>query len=150
MSSLNPLGQLRRLDGSSLEFHDQLSHVLYGEEYKKWVSSIDGDDLVWLVDYLDKVCCHVAVPDPCLTQSRLSIVSTLPAPVSGNVYANLEVYAAPTRYYRLRTCFRALSKVSAVCPSLREVQVMYTKGSSMEQGFLSNAFGFTLWTVQDR
>jgi len=88
MSSFNPLGQLRRLDGSSPGFHDQLSHVLYGEEYKKWVSSIDGDDLVWLVDYLDKVRCHVAVPDPLLTQSRLSTVSTPPVPDSENVYAN--------------------------------------------------------------
>jgi len=67
MSSLNPLGQLRRLERSSPGFHDQFSHVLYGEEYKKWVSSLGGDDLVWLVDYLDKVRCRVAVPDSHLT-----------------------------------------------------------------------------------
>lgn len=149
MSSFNPLGQLRRLDGSSPGFHDQLSHVLYGEEYKKWVSSIDGEDLVWLVDYLDKVRCHVAVPDPRLTRSRLSMVSTLLVPASGNAYANSEAYAAPTRYYRLHTCFRVLSRVSAACPSLREVQATYTKASSTAQEFLSNAFGYTLWMVRD-
>ena len=64
MSSPNPpaLQQLRRLDKSSSEFHDQLSNVLYGEEYQQCVPNIQGDDLVWLVDYLDKVRRRAALP----------------------------------------------------------------------------------------
>ena len=55
MSLSSPLGQLRRLDRSSSKFHDQLSNILYGEEYKRWVQNLQGDDLVGFVDYLDEV-----------------------------------------------------------------------------------------------
>ena len=58
MSSSGPpvLQQLRHLDKSSPDFHDQLRKVLYGEEYMQCVPNLQGDDLVWLIDYLDKVC----------------------------------------------------------------------------------------------
>lgn len=36
-------------------FNDQLCNVLYGEECVKCLPSLEGDDLVWLVNYLDKV-----------------------------------------------------------------------------------------------
>ena len=64
MSSPTPpaLQQLHRLDGSSSEFHDQLGNILYGEEYRRCAQDLQGDDLVWLVDYLDKVRRHVALP----------------------------------------------------------------------------------------
>ena len=35
--------------------------MLDDEEYKRCVPSIQGDNLVWLVDYLDKVCRHVSL-----------------------------------------------------------------------------------------
>jgi len=53
--SLPALQRLHRLDRSSSDFQDQLSNALYGEEHKRCVSNLQGDDLVWLVDYLDKV-----------------------------------------------------------------------------------------------
>ena len=53
------LQQLHRLDRSSPDFHDQLCNVLYGEEYVQRVPNFGGEDLVWLVDYLDKVRRHV-------------------------------------------------------------------------------------------
>lgn len=56
------LQQLRRLDRSSSDFHDQLSNVLYGEEYQQCVRNLQGDESVWLVDYLDKVCCRAPFP----------------------------------------------------------------------------------------
>jgi len=56
------LQQLRDFDESSPGFHDWLSEVLYGEEYHQCVPNLRGDDLVWLIDYLDKVCHHVAFP----------------------------------------------------------------------------------------
>ena len=49
---------LDRLDRSSAEFHSQLSDTLYGEEYQQCVPNFRDDDLVWLVDFLDKVCHH--------------------------------------------------------------------------------------------
>ena len=50
------LQQLHRLDRSSPDFHDQLCNLFYGREYSQCVLSLQGDDLAWLVDYLDKVC----------------------------------------------------------------------------------------------
>ena len=55
MTSQHPLQQLHHLDRFSSDFHDQVSNALYGEEYKQCVPNLQGDDLVWLVDYLDKV-----------------------------------------------------------------------------------------------
>lgn len=57
------LQKLSRLDGSSSKFHGQLSGVLYGEEYRRCVPNLQGNDLVWLIDYLDRVCCNDALPD---------------------------------------------------------------------------------------
>ena len=67
MASPNLLQQLHRLDRSSPRFNDQLSNVLYGEEYKPYVEGLQNDDLVELVDYLDKVRCYVALPHLCLS-----------------------------------------------------------------------------------
>ena len=61
MSSPPTLQQLRRLNKSSPDFHDQLSSVLYGEGYQQCVPTLQDDDLVWLVDYLDNVRRHVAL-----------------------------------------------------------------------------------------
>jgi hypothetical protein len=62
MSSSPTLQQLDLLDRSSPNFHDQLSNVLYGQEYQQCTPNLQGEDLVWLVDYLDKVHCHIALP----------------------------------------------------------------------------------------
>ena len=49
------LQQLYCLNASSSEFQDQLCNVFYGDEYRRCVQDLQGGDLVWLVDYLDKV-----------------------------------------------------------------------------------------------
>jgi len=59
------LQRLRLLSGSSSGFHDQLSNVLYREEYQQCVPKLQGDDLLWLVDYLDKVFVASSFPIPC-------------------------------------------------------------------------------------
>jgi len=56
------LQRVRSLDRSSPDFHDQLSKVLGGEEYKRSVPELRRDDSVWLINYLDKVRCPVAIP----------------------------------------------------------------------------------------
>ena len=55
------LQQLNSLERSSPDFHDQFCNVLYGEEYVQCVPNIQGDDLAWLVNYLDKVRRRVAL-----------------------------------------------------------------------------------------
>jgi len=60
--SLPVLQQLHRLDRSSPDFQDQLRNVLYGEEYTRCVPELQDNDLIWLVDYLDKVIHPVAIP----------------------------------------------------------------------------------------
>ena len=55
MFTRDPLKELRDLEKSSPWFHDQISDILHAEEYKPCVSDLQGDDLVWLVDYLDQV-----------------------------------------------------------------------------------------------
>jgi len=50
-----PLQRLRDLDKSSPQFHDQLSDALRRKEYRNCVSNLRSEDLVWLVEYLDRV-----------------------------------------------------------------------------------------------
>ena len=59
---LPALQPLRHLNKSSPKFHDQLSNLLYGKEYEQCVPNLEGDDLVWLVDYLDKVLRDISIP----------------------------------------------------------------------------------------
>ena len=96
---------LERLNRPSSEFDSQLSNILVGQEYKQCASNLQGEDLVWLVDYLDKVCRPIFLPPLPLRQRRLSIVLILPVQDSRNVSANSEVYVAPGRYSQHRTHF---------------------------------------------
>ena len=97
MSSPNStaLEQLRHLDRSSSNFHDQLSSVLSGEEYELSVSKLEGNDLVLLVDYLDRVRRCTVLLALRSDQCRLSIFSIPQVPVSGNAYTSLEKYVVP-------------------------------------------------------
>jgi len=53
------LQQLHCLSRFSPGFHDQLTEVLHGKKFQKHAPNLQGDDLVWLIDYLDKVCHHM-------------------------------------------------------------------------------------------
>ena len=55
------LEQLHQLNRSSSRFHDQLSNILYGEEFEQHVANLDSDGLLPLVDYLDMVRHHVSL-----------------------------------------------------------------------------------------
>ena len=55
MTPPNPLQQLRDLDRTSPQFRPQLVDILRGKEYQDVVPSLQGDDLTWLVEYLDSV-----------------------------------------------------------------------------------------------
>ena len=56
------LKRLRLPDKSSRDFGDQLNNILHGPEYVEWEKKLEGDDLVWFIDYLDKVRRHVTPP----------------------------------------------------------------------------------------
>ena len=60
--SSSALLQLHHLEKSSSDFHDKLCNVLYGTEYTQFVPDLQGEDLAWLVDYLDKVRRPVSFP----------------------------------------------------------------------------------------
>ena len=49
------LQKLRDLDRTSPDFHSQLTDFLRGNEYQDAVPSLQGEGLVWLVNYLDNV-----------------------------------------------------------------------------------------------
>ena len=49
------LQKLRNLEMSSPNFQDQLFNAFYGKEYAKCVRDLEGDDMTWLINYLDKV-----------------------------------------------------------------------------------------------
>ena len=55
MNTPGPLLQLRDLDRTSLQFHEQLCTLLSSDEYQDVISELDGEDLTWLVEYLDDV-----------------------------------------------------------------------------------------------
>ena len=105
MPSNSLLERLCLLDSSSPDFHDQLSNVFYTREYRQSAENLSDDDLVWLVEYLDKVRPRVAFPSLHLSQYRLSTISILQVPVSGNVYTNLNGYATPRQSYLSRALF---------------------------------------------
>jgi len=96
------LQHLCSLDESISDFQDQLCSVLCGEEYAQCVPDLKDKDLMWLVDYLDKVPHYFAIPAHCSNQRRLLIVSILPVPLSGSVYVGLEAYAEPRVYSQHR------------------------------------------------
>lgn len=62
LPTLPALQRLHLLDKSLSGFQDQLSDALHGEEYWQCVQNLEGDDLAWLVEYLDKVPYPVTVP----------------------------------------------------------------------------------------
>ena len=95
MASLDLMQRFRPLDMSSPGFPDQISNILSGDEYTRRVGELENDDLVSLVDYLDKVRYRLVFLCLCLDRHRLSTLSTLPAPFSRNVYTNSEAYVAP-------------------------------------------------------
>ena len=49
------LRKLHPLDPPPPDFGDQLCNILYGWEYAGCEWNLKGDDLAWLVNYMDKV-----------------------------------------------------------------------------------------------
>lgn len=65
------LQQLHRLDRSSPNFYNQLYDLLRGDEYARCMPNLQGDDVIWVVDYLDKVRHRTAHPHSPLKSSQV-------------------------------------------------------------------------------
>jgi len=61
---------------------------VYEENNQKRTLNLQGGDLVWLVDYLDKACTTLPFPTLDSLPRRLLMVSTPPVPSSGSTYVN--------------------------------------------------------------
>ena len=55
MGPPNALRQLCSFDRASPQFYKHLSNLLRSEGYRNAVPSLQGEDLAWLVEYLDSV-----------------------------------------------------------------------------------------------
>ena len=62
---MNPsdiLEQLHGFDGASPEFHKHLINFLRSEGYRSAVPTLQGEDLAWLIEYLDSVSLQIVSP----------------------------------------------------------------------------------------
>jgi len=62
MSPPDALKQLHDFDRASPQFHKHLSNFLRSEGYRSTVPSLQGEDLTWLVEYLDSVSLQTVSP----------------------------------------------------------------------------------------
>jgi len=62
MSPPDALKQLDDFDRASPQFHKHLSNFLRSEGYRSVVPSLQGEDLTWLVEYLDSVSLQTIPP----------------------------------------------------------------------------------------
>ena len=76
MSSHSLVQRFLQLDSSSSKLPDQLSNILYGKEYERSVSNVQGDELLQLVDRLDEVCRSISLRSP----AQAAIVSRFSRP----------------------------------------------------------------------
>ena len=67
MTPSNLLQTLRDLDRTSPDFHNQLTDFLRGNEYRDVASSLQGEDLIWFVNYLDNVSLRTVSLRPMFT-----------------------------------------------------------------------------------
>ena len=62
MNTQKVLKQLHGLDRTSSQFHKRLSGLLRSEGYRSAVPNLQGEDLAWLVDYLESVSLQTISP----------------------------------------------------------------------------------------
>ena len=85
MTLPGPLQTLRSLDRTSPHFRNQLTDFLRGNEYRDIVPSLQGENLAWVVDYLDSVSIHTVTPHSTLIGGTGSLrhLRSQQRPVSG-------------------------------------------------------------------
>ena len=136
------LQRLHSLDKSSPDSQDQLNDLLHENEYQECVPTLQGDELMWLIDYLDEVRRRVALPTLRSSWLRFSMASILPVWLPKSHYMNSEAYAAIGRYSQHCTIFRLISTSIPALPP--PVIVICTRGPSTIQKFASKVYGCTV------
>ena len=58
MTPHGALQQLRDLDKTSVEFHEQLSNLFREDAYRNALTNLQSEDLTWLIEYLGGVSPH--------------------------------------------------------------------------------------------
>ena len=86
--------------------------------------NLEGDDLVWLIDYLDKVRRRVALLALRLRQPRFSMASILSAPLPGNAYVSSYVRAVQGGCSQRHTPFHLTFSILVLSRSPSEALVM--------------------------
>lgn len=82
------LQRLRSLDRVSPQFYEQLGDLFRGDEYRNAVQSLQGEDLAWLVEYLDGVSLQTVSP-PDLRSSQVQVIVGIPDPASPQFHESL-------------------------------------------------------------
>ena len=67
------LQELRDLYRSSPQFHRRLDNLISGNEYQQTIASLQGEDLAWLVEYLDEVGLQTIFSIPHSTSAQVLI-----------------------------------------------------------------------------
>ena len=127
------------LDRSSPQFADRLNDALYGQEYEQCVQNFQEDDLVWLVDYLDKARHHHPLSHWMLKlATRRSTVLIHRDPLPESVCVNSEAYARLTLHFQHPMPFLPTFLSSIPMPSLPVASLMCIAGPSTAYQFVSN------------
>jgi hypothetical protein len=110
MSTSQVLQRLYSLDASSPDFLRYLYCLIQTDEEEQYLSSLQGLELVRLVDFLDGVSVPSPQPLSSLRNRYRSLVSHRSSTTfSGDVCTNYELSVAITRSYHPRTSFHAIS-----------------------------------------
>jgi len=70
MTPPDSLQQLCNLDRASPQFHKQISEFLRGKDYRNAIPNLQGEDLMWFVEYLGSVSFQAIFPSFC-TQHQI-------------------------------------------------------------------------------
>lgn len=136
MPSPAPLA-LQKLDGldrSLPEFYKQLDSILHGDEYRKLVLNLQGDDLVWLVEHLDSVRRHFALLPLYLRQHRLSVSLIPPVLPPESANTNSKPSAVAVGYSQNHTPFHLTVYTLAAKRSPLEAMETCIRGPSVTCG----------------
>lgn len=62
MNPPEPLQKLHNLDKTSPQFYQEISEFIHGKDYRDAIPTLQGEGLVWLVEYLDGVSLQIIFP----------------------------------------------------------------------------------------
>lgn len=117
MSTSQILQHLYSLDTSSPDFLRHLHCLIRNDEEEDYLSSLQGSELVRLVNFLDTVCPLPSAPRTVRNRfCRLSVSFPAPIKFPDSVYTNCKQSVANARPYHPRTRYPAVSPELVIAP----------------------------------